>query len=120
MYFCIKCLYMTIFMRRSCFYVFMMLLALSSAAHSPNVNKFGTNNEVLDFVGIFYGNGNLRLNWTENEWEPYVVHTFQNGERKWLFQGFSFLDLSIDKKTLIHSKNAQQATKTLLIKQYKN
>ena len=91
--------------------VCLFLLALLANAHTPDVNSFGSNNEVVDCIGIYYGTSHLRLKWTEDQWKPYVVHTFKNGERKWLFQGFCLLEQRIDNKSFIHTKKAEPATK---------
>lgn len=100
-------------MKRSILFILSLVAALNYAysAHKPDTNAFGTNDRVTDFIGIFYGTEGARLNWTVNEWTPYVVHTFQNGEKKWLFQGFSFLEFKINKKSFIHSKKHEPATK---------
>lgn len=81
-----------------------------NAQHTPDVNRFATNNRITDMVGIFYGSDYLRPKWDEDTWTPFVVHTFQNGEKKWFFQGFSFNELRMDKKSFIHTSKTEPAT----------
>lgn len=48
-------------------------------------------NAIRDLALIYQG-GVGRIDWTENDFEPYVVHTFADGSREWLFDGYMFLD----------------------------
>ena len=46
---------------------------------------------IRDLVLIYQGGAN-RIDWTENQFLPYVSHSFSDGKRDWLFDGFLFLD----------------------------
>lgn len=48
-------------------------------------------NGIRDLALIYQGGVN-RIDWTENDFEPYVVHTFGDGSREWIFDGYMFLD----------------------------
>lgn len=48
-------------------------------------------NDIRDLALIYQG-GVGRIDWTESDFEPYVAHTFADGSRDWLFDGFLFLD----------------------------
>lgn len=48
-------------------------------------------NEIRDLALIYQG-GVGRIDWTEKDFEPYVVHKFADGTRDWLFDGYLFLD----------------------------
>ena len=41
-------------------------------------------------MALIYQGGSHRLDWTVEEFRPYVVHEFADGERDWLFDGFLF------------------------------
>lgn len=82
------------------------------AQHTPDVNRYATNNRVMDMVGIYYGSTSTRLKWDEDAWAQYVVHTFRNGETKWLFPGFSLNELGMNKKSFVHTTKQQPATQT--------
>ena len=43
-------------------------------------------------MALIYQGGSHRLDWTVEEFRPYVVHEFADGERDWLFDGFLFLE----------------------------
>ena len=46
---------------------------------------------ILDMVLIYQG-GTQRVEWTPEETYPYVVHTKQNNQKDWFFDGFLFLE----------------------------
>ena len=43
-------------------------------------------------MALIYQGGSHRLDWTVEEFRPYVVHEYADGERDWLFDGFLFLE----------------------------
>ena len=78
---------------------------------TPDVNAYGTNSSIMDMIAIYYAGGN-RLKWTQDNWAPYVTHTFMDGHTEWLFQGFMLLDLEANGKQTLHvNKNVNYATK---------
>ncbi len=50
-------------------------------------------NQIRDLALIYQG-GTQRIPWTQDQIEPYVVHTFANGKKDWLFDGFLFLEFA--------------------------
>jgi hypothetical protein len=46
---------------------------------------------INDLVLIYQG-GTHRLDWTQEDFEPYVVHEDAQGNRNWFFDGFLFLE----------------------------
>lgn len=50
-------------------------------------------NQIRDLALIYQG-GSQRIPWTEDQILPYVVHTFGNGKKDWLFDGFLFLEFA--------------------------
>lgn len=52
-------------------------------------------NDIRDLALIYQG-ATWRIDWTEKDFEPYVAHTFADGSREWLFDGFLFLDFGKD------------------------
>lgn len=45
-------------------------------------------------LALIYQGGVNRLDWTQDQILPYVVHKFADGHKDWLFDGFLFLDFS--------------------------
>lgn len=50
-------------------------------------------NGIRDLALIYQG-GAKRIDWTANQFLPYVTHKFADGHRDWLFDGFLFLDFN--------------------------
>ncbi|MCI1779888.1 MAG: DUF4855 domain-containing protein [Bacteroidales bacterium] len=48
---------------------------------------------INDLVLIYQG-GTNRLDWTEEQFAPYVLHTFADGHKDWFFDGFLFLEFA--------------------------
>lgn len=49
--------------------------------------------QVRDLALIYQG-GAHRIDWTEEEFYPYVTHKFMNGKEEWIFDGFLFLEFT--------------------------
>ena len=47
---------------------------------------------IADLVLIYHGGVHRPLEWTKDDFTPYVVHEDKNGEKNWLFDGFLFLE----------------------------
>ena len=45
-------------------------------------------------LALIYQGGNHRIDWTEDQFVPYVTHTFADGRKEWLFDGFLFLEFT--------------------------
>lgn len=74
----------------------------------PVVNRFATNRAITDNVLIYCG-GENRLQWTKEQFVPYVTHRFLDGHVEWLFQGFTMIEFKINGKVLYsHYKSAQE------------
>jgi len=76
--------------------LFLTMLAcaamLTSAAQERKVYSFPTN-QIRDLALIYQG-GAKRIDWTKEQFMPYVTHTFADGHTEWLFDGFLFLDFN--------------------------
>lgn len=71
---------------------FTSLLAAGVAFGSPAAAQgYQTADDVQDLALIYQG-GSHRLDWTVDEFRPYVVHEFADGTKDWLFDGFLFLE----------------------------
>ena len=49
--------------------------------------------DVRDLALIYQG-GSHRIDWTQEQFVPYVTHTFADGYKDWLFDGFLFLEFN--------------------------
>ncbi len=71
---------------------FSSLLAAGLALGSPAAAQpYQTADDVQDLALIYQG-GSHRMDWTVDEFRPYVVHEFADGTKDWLFDGFLFLE----------------------------
>lgn len=67
-------------------------------------------NNIRDLCLIYQG-GSHRPDWTAEQFVPYVTHTFANGKKDWLFDGFLFLEFKNDDKQYIPGLKMANATK---------
>lgn len=65
-------------------------MGFSLEPSSKSAGKFATNS-ISDLALIYQGGAN-RIDWTEDQIEPYVTHRFADGTEEWLFDGFLFLE----------------------------
>ena len=77
------------------------LLCNSAVIAQAYVNHYCVNDDLPDIVLVHYAMA-TRFKMTTDQWQPYVVHTFSDGRKEWLFQGFVMLDLVVGKKDVIH------------------
>ncbi len=70
------------------------LLALSLQSVVFAGGKDDYNYKVGDVrdLALIYQGGVHRLDWTQEQFVPYVTHTFADGHKDWLFDGFLFLE----------------------------
>ena len=50
--------------------------------------------DVTSDLTLIYKGGTHRPDWTKEQIEPYVVHTYANGDRQWFFDAFLFLEFT--------------------------
>ena len=67
------------------------LLLGSGALSSQPVVKGYMSTDIHDLVLIYQG-GSHRLDWTEDQFLPYVIHEDSKGNKDWFFDGFLFLE----------------------------
>lgn len=75
-----------------------------------NTEKNYAINPVRDLVLIYQG-GAHRIDWTKDQFVPYVTHTFADGRKNWLFDGFLFLEFTDNGKQLIPDLRMPNAQK---------
>lgn len=68
-------------------------------------------NPVRDLVLIYQG-GAHRPDWTKDQFLPYVTHSFADGRKEWLFDGFLFLEFRDNGKQLIPDLRMPNACKS--------
>ncbi len=94
-------------------------LALPSAARSKthdgpawqSVEKNYSINQIRDLALIYQG-GRHRPDWTADQFVPYVTHTFADGSKEWLFDGFLFLEFVDGDKQYIPGLRMANAQKS--------
>lgn len=67
--------------------VCMMAMLVCPSMHAEGFAQF----KVRD-IALIYQGGCKRIDWTAQQFVPYVSHTFANGKTDWTFDGFLFLD----------------------------
>lgn len=69
-------------------------------------------NQIRDLALIYQG-GSKRIDWTLEQFIPYVTHTFADGKTEWLFDGFLFLEMNNGEgTTYLPQWGAKKGTKT--------
>ncbi len=95
----------------ACVAVATILMSIDGVAFAQNGEGYAKS-EIRDLVLIYQG-GAKRIDWTEDQFVPYVTHRFADGKREWLFDGFLFLDFNDGKgNTFIPVYGARNAGKT--------
>ncbi len=69
-----------------------LALLILPAMYANAQGEYKTN-KIRDLALIYQG-GAHRIDWTQEQFEPYVTHTFADGKKEWLFDGFLFLEFS--------------------------
>lgn len=86
------------------------LVVMSALAQERVVHTFPTG-KIRDLALIYQG-GAKRIDWTKEQFVPYVTHTFADGHTDWLFDGFLFLDFNDGRgHTFIPAFGEENATK---------
>ncbi len=62
----------------------------AASAWQPTPKNYSIN-QIRDLALIYQG-GRHRPDWTPEQFVPYVTHTFADGSKDWLFDGFLFLE----------------------------
>lgn len=97
-------------MKRAAIFLF-LVMALELSCLAQYKNCF-TTNPVNDIVLIYQGNLQ-RPDWTVDQFTPYVMHTYSDGSRSWLFQGFIFTEFATKEVAYINNmKSKRNAVKT--------
>lgn len=68
----------------------MCLVLFAGSSGTAAAQNYQTT-DIQDLALIYQG-GKHRLDWTVDEFRPYVVHRFLDGSKHWLFDGFLFLE----------------------------
>ncbi len=87
------------------------LLFITMDSHALSIDKGYRQNKIKDLALIYQG-GVHRIDWTSDQFLPYVVHQFADGHKDWLFDGFLFLEFTDGKgcgfATRYSDKNARK------------
>lgn len=88
------------------------LLLITMDSHALSIDKGYRQDKIKDLALIYQG-GVHRIDWTPDQFLPYVVHQFTDGHKDWLFDGFLFLEFTDGKgcgfATRYSDKNAGKA-----------
>jgi len=105
------------FKKVSVFCFFLFFVTGTGCSQEPLENQY-KNNKISDLALIYQGGVN-RLDWTADQFLPYVVHEYQDGHKDWLFDGFLFLEFADGKgycyATGYTKKNARKVEWTWLL-----
>lgn len=70
--------------------IMMVVATLLATASAQTAGTFAR--DPINDLALIYQGGTFRPDWTQSEFEPYVTHTFSDGTRRWIFDGFLFLE----------------------------
>lgn len=70
--------------------VLLFLSFTASASYKDKGYKQGT----IKDLALIYQGGKHRIDWTVDQFGPYVVHEFADGHKEWLFDGYLFLEFT--------------------------
>lgn len=78
--------------------VLLNIFAFMSIVITASISTYAQNityktNQIRDLALIYQG-GSQRIDWTVDQFIPYVTHTFADGKKDWLFDGFLFLEFA--------------------------
>ncbi len=73
------------------FFTISLLFTAFAATSLPVAGQNYQTDPIQDLALIYQG-GSHRLDWTVDEFRPYVVHQFADGSKDWFFDGFLFLE----------------------------
>ena len=73
------------------YFAFSVCLVLFAGGSGTAAAQNYQTTDIQDLALIYQG-GKHRLDWTVDEFRPYVVHRFLDGSKHWLFDGFLFLE----------------------------
>ena len=65
---------------------------LSTIELNAQASSKGYKQTDIKDLALIYQGGTHRLDWTADEFLPYVVHQYTDGHKDWLFDGFLFLE----------------------------
>lgn len=72
--------------------IFCVCAAFAASAQTAAEQRYGT--DLSSDMALIYAGGDQRPEWTAEEIEPYVIHTYADGTRDWFFDAFLFLEFS--------------------------
>lgn len=74
-----------------------VLLALTAVQGRAdgNVGRYGSDTEISD-LALIYAGAERRPAWTKQQLQPYLTHVYADGHEDWFFDGFLFLEFSVD------------------------
>ena len=76
-----------------------------SSQQQTNNTTYNYNTFCIRDMVLIYQGGTNRLDWTANQFVPYVTHTFADGTTDWLFDGFLFIEFKDNKGNYFYPKN---------------
>jgi hypothetical protein len=92
-------------------FISIFLLSIICFTTSYAQNRYGKT-DIADLVLIYQGGVHRPMEWTSDQFLPYVIHKDQKGTTNWLFDGFLFLEFKDGKgKNFVPGYDAQNARK---------
>jgi hypothetical protein len=73
------------------FFIFICILLLQLNASAQEPGQYGKTN-IADLVLIYQGGTHRPMEWTKEEFLPYIIHQDGKGKKNWLYDGFLFLE----------------------------
>jgi len=70
---------------------FICILFLAGPVGAQETGQYGKTN-IADLVLIYQGGTHRPMEWTKDQFLPYIVHEDSKGKKNWLYDGFLFLE----------------------------
>ncbi len=74
------------------YHVLLTFILICSSLHTLFAQREYGKTTIADLVLIYHGGVHRPLEWTKDDFLPYIVHEDQQGNKNWLFDGFLFLE----------------------------
>lgn len=77
-----------------CFIMILIVIVPISLVEAQNNQEKKYKTGKIRDLALIYQGGSQRIDWTPDQFVPYVTHQFADGTKDWLFDGFLFLEFT--------------------------
>lgn len=101
------------FVKSAIFIIILFFISGAALSEAQEINSSAYKKYKIRDLALIYQGGVQRMDWTPDQFIPYVTHTFADGKKDWLFDGFLFLEFTNGKGyNYAYGYDKKQARKT--------